>query len=122
MNAKPTAYKMLHIADSKNKYNAKKTTVDGVTFDSTREAERYCELKLLQKAGQIRDLQWQVPFVLFNKDAYGRKLVYKADFVYRQKDEIVVEDVKSKATKTAVYKLKKRIVAEKYGITIREVY
>lgn len=119
---KATAYKTLSIGKNKNKYNAKKTTVDGIVFDSIIEGNRYCELKLLQRAGQISDLKWQVPFVLFEKSEHGRKLVYKADFTYMQNGQLVVEDTKSKATKTQVYKLKKRILAEKYGIVIKEVF
>lgn len=122
MRVKATAYKTLNIGTNKNKYNAKKTTVDGIVFDSIIEGNRYCELKLLQRAGQISDLKWQVPFVLFEKSKYGRKLVYKADFTYMQNGQLVVEDTKSKATKTQVYLLKKRILAEKYGIEIKEVF
>lgn len=122
MRMKATAYKTLSIGKNKNKYNAKKTTVDGIVFDSIIEGNRYCELKLLQRAGQISDLKWQVPFVLFEKSEHGRKLVYKADFTYMQNGQLVVEDTKSKATKTQVYKLKKRILAEKYGIVIKEVF
>ena len=47
-----------------SKYNAKKTIVDGITFDSKHEADRYCELKLLLRAGAITDLRLQVPFEL----------------------------------------------------------
>lgn len=107
---------------NKNKYNAKRTTVDGIVFDSILESNRYCELKLLQRVGQISDLKWQVPFVLFEKSEHGRKIVYKADFTYMQNGTLIVEDTKSPATKTQVYKLKKRILAEKYGIVIKEVF
>ena len=104
-----------------NKYFAKKTVVDGIRFDSRAEANRYCELKILLRAGVIKELRMQVPYVLIEKSKYGRKIVYKADFVYNEKGETIVEDVKSKPTMTGVYKLKKRMLAEKYGIEIKEV-
>ena len=102
-----------------NKYRNKKTEVDGILFDSKKEAKRYIELKTLEQLGVIKCLRLQVPYVLFEKSKYGRVVKYIADFVYEQDMEIIVEDVKG--IKTDVYKLKKRIMAEKYGIVIREV-
>ena len=95
-----------------NKYHNKKTVIDGITFDSGKEASRYCELKLLQKAGEIQGLQLQVPFVLMPKNEKGRAIKYIADFVYwdNKRNRKVIEDVKG--VKTAVYKLKKRMMAE----------
>lgn len=91
-----------------NKYGAKKTTVDGIVFDSKLEANRWCELRLLERAGVIKDLERQKEYVLIDKSKYGRKIVYKADFVYTTKDgKEVIEDTKSSATKTQVYLLKK---------------
>lgn len=105
-----------------NKYGAKKTTVDGIVFDSRLEASRWSELRNLEKAGVIKNLERQKEFVLIDKSEYGRKVVYKADFVYETKEgKMVVEDTKSAATKTGVYKLKKRMVAERYGIIIKEI-
>lgn len=101
-----------------SKYRAKKTVVDGITFDSRKEAKRYCELHLLEQAGQINDLQLQVPYVLIPKSKYGRVIKYVADFTYYENGEFVVEDVKG--VLTPVYRLKKRIMAEKYGIVIKE--
>lgn len=74
----------------RNKYYAKKVTQDGHTFDSKHEAERYSELKLLERAGQIENLQLQVPFVLLpiQKGEDGKTLElgvrYIADFVYTE--------------------------------------
>ena len=102
-----------------SKYRNKKTEVDGILFDSKKEAMRYMQLKNLESLGVIKCLRLQVPYVLFEKSKYGRVDKYSADFVYEQDMEIIVEDVKG--IKTDVYKIKKRIMAEKYGIVIREV-
>lgn len=102
-----------------NKYRNKKTKVDGILFDSRLEANRYCELNLLQKAGKIHGLELQKRFELFPKDSYGRALYYVADFVYLEDGQTVVEDCKG--VKTPVYALKRRIVAEHYGIIIKEI-
>lgn len=99
-----------------NKYHNKKTN----GFDSKKEAKRYCELKLLERAGKISDLRTQVPYIVIEKSKYGRAVRYYADFVYFDKDtnQIVVED--TKGFRTDIYKLKKRLLAEKYGIVIKE--
>lgn len=101
-----------------SKYNAKKSTVDGHTFDSIREADRYCELKLLEKAKEIRNLELQPRFLLQDKfkDKMGtthRKIEYVADFMYIDKDDKkIVEDVKGMMT--GVYKLKKKLFLNLY--------
>lgn len=101
-----------------SKYRAKKTVVDGIEFDSKREADRYCELKLLEKANEIRDLELQPRFLLQDKfvDKQGkthRKIEYVADFMYVDKDDkTVVEDVKGMMTD--VYKLKKKLFLNLY--------
>lgn len=105
-----------------NKYKAIKTMIDGITFDSKHEAKRYQELKLMERAKVIKNLQWQVPYVLIDKSKYGREIKYIADFVYEENGEIVVEDTKSKATRTPLYKLKKRLLAERYNIQIKEIF
>lgn len=109
----------------KNKYNAKKTTVDGIKFDSKREATRYLDLKLMERAGLIEDLELQPKFLLqigFTLDGKTyREISYIADFKYHdlEKDEWVVEDVKSKGTVTQVYKLKKKMFLRHYGTTFK---
>ena len=94
------------------KYKAKKTVVDGITFDSKKEACRYQELKLMEKAGQITDLKLQPKFQLQAKYRNGagkaiREVSYIADFQYKQDGKVIVEDVKG--VKTEVYKLKKKM-------------
>ena len=101
-----------------HKYHARKTEVDGIKFDSKREANRYVELKLMEQAKAIQDLKLQVKFPLVKKSPHGREIVYIADFVYYEDGKMVVED--SKGFKTDVYKLKKRLMAELYGIEIKE--
>lgn len=104
---------------ARSKYNAVKVTIDGVTFDSKAEARRYVELKLLEKAGQIIGLVLQPAFTIF---VAGVEICeYRADFSYRPIGWTrgVVEDVKG--MKTAVYRLKKKMVEAQYGITITEI-
>lgn len=111
-----------------SKYGNRKTTVDGFGFDSAKEARRYTELALLQRAGEISDLRRQVTFWLIPAQYMGGKLVerpvgYVADFVYvdNKTGKTVVEDVKSKATKTPVYIIKRKLLLQNYGIRIVEV-
>ncbi|MBR2680129.1 MAG: DUF1064 domain-containing protein [Exiguobacterium sp.] len=90
-------------------------------FDSKKEADRFVELTLMEKAKAIQDLKTQVSFPLIPKSQYGWEIVYVADFTYYEDGNLVVEDVKSPVTKTPLYRLKKRLLAEKYNIKIREV-
>ncbi len=106
---------------NKPKYgNQTLITADG-KFDSKLEYYHWQELKLLEKAKQITDLKRQVKFVLIDKSKYGREISYMADFTYIQGGKLVVEDTKSTATKTRLYCLKKRLLAERYGILIKEI-
>ena len=103
---------------ARSKYRAKKTEVDGILFDSKKEASRYNELKLLERAGVIKDLALQPNFLLqegFKCQGTHRKIEYIADFMYfdEEKKETVVEDVKG--FKTDVYKLKKKLFLKRYG-------
>jgi hypothetical protein len=100
--------------------NTKVTTTDG-KFDSKLEYYRWCELLILEKARKITDLKRQVKFVLIDKSKYGREISYIADFTYYKGSEYIVEDTKSIATKTRVYTIKKRLMAERYGIIIKEI-
>lgn len=112
---------------SVSKYRNQKTIVDGITFDSKKEANRWAELKLLERAGKITFLQRQVSYVLVPKQVRDGKMierpvVYKADFAYKDENgEDVVEDVKSPATKTQVYILKRKLLLWEYGLQVREV-
>lgn len=101
----------------KSKYGNIKTTVDGRTFDSKHEAERYGELKLLWQAGVIMGFACQVPFML------PGGVVYKADFVVLYPDHhFEVEDAKSEATaRDQKYRIKKRLMLDTHGIEIKEV-
>ena len=109
-----------------SKYHNRKTTVDGMTFDSKKEAVRYKELTLLQKAGMIKCLQRQVVFEIIPSQKEDGKVVerpvkYVADFTYYEGGELVVEDVKSPATRTDAYKIKRKLMRYLLGIRIREV-
>ena len=111
----------------RNKYGARKVTVDGIIFDSCKEAERYQQLKLLQRAGKIDCLRLQVPFELLpaqyeRTDAVYKQgprkgelkrgrcieksVVYFADFVYIENGRRIVEDVKGMRTKDYILKRK----------------
>lgn len=110
-----------------SKYRNRKTTVNGIVFDSKKEAQRYEELLLMLKSGEISDLRLQVEFTL--QEAYTtyigqkvRAIRYKADFTYiNNNNEKVVEDVKSKATKTRTYEIKKKLLIDKFGVRIIEI-
>ena len=94
---------------TRNKYNAIKQTYKGEVFDSKRELKRFMELELLLRAKEISDLEIHPKFDLMcNGVKIGR---YTADFRYKKDGEVVVEDVKSKATKTRDYMLRKKILA-----------
>ena len=109
-----------------NKYGNKKVIVDGIKFDSVKESRRYIELKLLQRAGEIKDLAMQVSFELQPKykknDKTIKSISYIADFVYYdlKKKQIIIED--TKGYRTDVYKLKKKLFEYKYkDLTIKEI-
>ena len=115
----------------KGKYHNVKVRVDGLTFDSLREAARYAELKLLLAAGVIRDLDVHPVFalqVLELTEATAPPWVihtigkYTADFRYvvSATGVVMVEDVKSPPTRTDAYQLRKRFVEAQYGIVITE--
>lgn len=105
-------------ATKQHKYGAKRTEVDGILFDSKKEAERYRQLKILERCGQIRNLQRQPEFPLtVNSIKIG---VWRGDFSYFdfRKGEAVVEDVKG--VKTPLYKWKKAHFEAQYGRRILE--
>ena len=102
----------------RSKYHAKKVVIDGITFDSKMEGNRYTTLKLLEKSGRIRDLELQPRFLLqpnfkkYNKTI--RKIEYIADFKYFdvQRNQIIIEDVKG--VETEAFKIKKKYFDYKY--------
>ncbi len=118
----------------RSKYGNRKVVRDGIKFDSEREAERFGELKALRAMGKIRNLRLQANFTLV--EGYTtingeriKPMVYRADFTYERATEpdcngavywlLEAEDVKGMKTKD--YLLKKKLMQDKFGITIREV-
>lgn len=106
------------------KYGNRKVIRDGIEFDSVKECQRYCELKLMQRAGLISDLQMQVSFELIPSQRIAGKVVeracsYVADFVYQQDGQKVVED--TKGFKTPEYIIKRKLMLWVHGIRIREI-
>ena len=103
----------------RSKFRNIPTEVDGVRFASRAEARRYGELKLLERAGEILQLEMQPKYELMvNGIRVGR---YTGDFRYVEKGATVVEDVKSKASKTEAYGVRKRLMLAVHGIEIREL-
>ena len=99
-----------------SKYRSVKTEVNGIKFDSKKEAARYQQLKLLERAGQISYLELQPRFdLIVNGTNCG---FYKADFRYQENGKVVVEDVKG--MKTPVYNLKKKLMRAIHGIEVYE--
>ena len=105
------------------KYRNEKTRRGELTFDSKAEAERYDELRLMLRAGEIKDLQLQVPFELIPaQKARGRTeraCRDVADFVYTRNGEVVVEDVKGH--RTPEYIIKRKLMLWRHGIEIQEI-
>lgn len=126
-----------------SKYNSRKTTVNGRTFDSKKESRRYEELLLLEKAGIIKNLQMQVPFTVIPQQSeiterysektgkrlkdkttvLERETTYIADFTYWKNGEFIVEDVKGykNSTAYAVFVIKRKLMLQVYGIRVKEV-
>lgn len=108
-----------------NKYGNAKVVRYGRKFDSKREAGRYAELQILQRAGKISDLKTQVSYLLIPAQydekhrCVERSCKYVADFTYMEDGKLVVED--AKGMKTDVYRIKKKMMLYKYGIKIKEV-
>ena len=106
----------------RSKYHAKKTVVDDITFDSRREADRYLVLRGMEEDGAIENLRRQVRYELvpaFDVDGrHYRPAYYVADFVYVEDGKTIVEDVKG--MRTDVYKLKSKLFAKRYGMSIKE--
>lgn len=130
-----------HMAkQTKSKYGAEKITVDGQSFASKKEARRFTQLRLLERAGEISDLKTQVKFVLIpaqrEPDSVGvrggvkkgklieRECAYIADFVYKDNQgETVVEDVKGYKGGGAyeLFKVKRKLMLYVHGIRIIEI-
>lgn len=130
-----------------NKLNNQKVEFDGKLFGSKREANRWAELRLLERSGKITDLQWQVPFELvpaqyedvptgeyykigarkgqpkYKRVCIEQSVVYVADFVYTENGEKVVEDTKGckEGITYNYFVLKRKLMLFKYGIRVKEV-
>lgn len=116
----------IYVSRSKgSKYHARKVTVNGITFDSKHEAERYLILHSMERRGEITDLKLQVPYILIPAQRVDGKVVerscrYVADFVYRDAaGNQIVED--AKGVRTPEYVIKRKLMLHLYGICIREV-
>lgn len=108
----------MHWRASGHKYGAKPVTIDGIRFASTKEGNRFAELKLLARAGEITSLQLQPVFEYRIRNQPIFK--YVADFAYFTREgQQIIEDVKG--VRTPLYKLKKKIIEAEYGITIMEL-
>ena len=117
------------------KYHSKKVECDGLKFDSKKEAKRYRELMLLERAGKIKNLQMQVKYELIpsQRDISGRVIeravIYIADFVYTDIStpvhKLIVEDIKgyrnTKGGAYALYTIKRKLMMYIHGIRITEV-
>ena len=106
------------------KYHNRKITRYGETFDSVKEYRRFCELKLMERAGVIKDLKRQVKFELIPSQKVDGKVVerpvtYVADFCYWKDHQFVVED--TKGFKTKDYIIKRKLMLWLHGIRIQEV-
>lgn len=107
------------------KYHNKKVEYDGYTFDSIKEKNYYIKLKLLEKAGKIKELELQKEyelqpsFKLNNKTS--RKITYRADFTYKTTEDDKLHVVDVKGFRTDVYRLKKKLFEYKYRIEIEEI-
>lgn len=107
-----------------NKYRNKKVIVNGIEFDSKIEAQRWAQLKLLERAGEIANLERQVSFELIPSQKIREKVVeracyYIADFVYTENGQQVVED--AKGVRTPEYIIKRKMMLYRYGIRIKEI-
>lgn len=128
----------------RTKCGNRKTIVDGIEFDSAKEARRYIELKLLLRAGVIEELELQKEFELIpaqyeyfprygktgkrlqdGKRCIEKSCVYKADFTYKQNGQLVVEDVKGyrdpASAAYAKFVIKRKLMLWRYGIRIKEI-
>ena len=111
-------YKDLMKFQAKNKYKNVKTVVDGITFDSKKEAKYYVKLKLLKDAGEITDIELQPRYdLIVNSTKIG---FYKADFKVTWKSGNV-QVIDAKGMKTPVYMLKRKLMKAIHNITIHEV-
>lgn len=103
-----------------SKYHNRKVTVDGITFDSVKEASRWQELRMLERAGEITGLVRQQKIELIPKTKLYRACFYVCDFIYfdKRENKTIYEDVKGVRTKE--YLLKRKLLYWRHGIEIKE--
>lgn len=117
----------MKVKQVRSKYGSVKTQIDGRVFDSKAEARRFAELKLLEEGGYISNLEMQKKFLLLpskrNADGYlERETSYLADFLYVDSaGNTVCEDVKSPASRTAEYVIKRKLMLHVHGVTVKEI-
>jgi len=100
-----------------NKYHARKCQIDGYTFDSLAEGRYYQGLKIMLTNGDIQNLEIHPPFAYVDNGKFI--FTYYADFRYTENGKVLIDDVKG--VRTPVYKLKKKLIEARFGITIREI-
>lgn len=106
-----------------SKYHSTPTEVNGIRFDSKREANRWLELRMLERAGKIEKLKRQVKYLLIPSQYRDGKCIerecsYLADFVYVKDGHLVVEDCKG--FRTPEYKIKRKLMLQLYDIRLVE--
>lgn len=108
----------------RSKFNARKVALDGITFDSAKEAHRYQQLQLEVRHGTVSDLKLQVDFPIHSTRPTGERVAvakYVADFTYTRHyadgdEEFIVED--AKGVQTPEFRLKKKLVEVEHGVEI----
>jgi len=118
MNEEISLTEYLKAVGPKNKFFANRREVDGIWFDSAKEAKRYSELKILERAGMIKHLTLQPEFILTVNDIKIGKWIGDFSYLDIRKNEAIVEDVKG--VKTPFYKWKKKHFEAQYGRRILE--
>ena len=107
----------------KNKFNARRIEYRGMVFDSKKEFGRYLVLKDMEKHGKITGLKRQVEYILIDANDRFKGIKYIADFTYRENNEPVIEDVKGlrKGAAYSLFKIKQKLIYDKFRILIREI-
>lgn len=115
--------RMITVKPKKNKFGARKVEIDGEKFDSKKEAKRWQELKILERAGHISNLKRQWPYVLIPSNDKYKAIIYIADFEYDINGDKIVEDVKGYKGGAAysLFRLKKKLMYSVWKIDVQEV-
>ncbi len=102
-----------------NKYGAKKRKVDGYTFDSIAEYKRYCTLKLLQKAGEISDLEVHPFYIIFIKNRKIGKVILDFRYFDNKTQSVIIEDVKG--VDNPLSRWKRKVVEAEFNIKVEVI-